>query len=69
MEKVAHEREQQHHVSTKLITVWAKNMAAEKGLYWICSITWMAVQFSEAVQFDAQKANDAWAIHATRLRR
>ena len=32
MEKVAHERKQQHHVSTKLVTVWAKNMAAEKGL-------------------------------------
>ena len=31
MEKVALKREQQHHVSTKLITVWANNMAAEKG--------------------------------------
>ena len=44
MEKVAHEREQQHHVSTKLITVWATNMAAEKGLTafvgsrgWLCN--------------------------------
>ena len=44
MEKVAHEREQQHHVSTKLVTVSAKNMAAEKGLTvfvgsrgWLCN--------------------------------
>ncbi|CAK8671192.1 unnamed protein product [Clavelina lepadiformis] len=44
MAKVAHEREQQHHVSTKLITAWAKNLAAEKGLTafvasrgWLCN--------------------------------
>ena len=44
MEKVAHEQEQQHHLSTKLITVWANNMAAEKGLTafvesrgWLCN--------------------------------
>ena len=32
MEKIAKEREQQHHVSSKLITVWAKKMADENGL-------------------------------------
>jgi len=44
MEKIAHEREQQHHVSSKLITVWAKTMADENGLTefaasrgWLCN--------------------------------
>jgi len=32
MEKIANEREQQHHISSKLITVWAKKMADENGL-------------------------------------
>ena len=32
MEKIAHEREQQHHVSTKLVTFWATKMSFENGI-------------------------------------
>ena len=71
MEKVAHEREQQHHVSTKLVTVWAKNMAAEKGLTafvgsrgWLCNFL---KRFS--LTLTRRTTTGHWAIHATRLRR
>jgi len=30
MEKIANEREQQHHISSKLITVYAKQMARKR---------------------------------------
>ena len=32
MEKIAHETEQQHHVSTKLVTFCATKMASENGI-------------------------------------
>ena len=32
MKKIAPDREQQYHVSCKMITIWAKEMADEKGL-------------------------------------
>ena len=32
MEKIAYKREQQHHVSTKLVTFWATKMASENGI-------------------------------------
>ena len=32
IKKIAHKREQQHHVSTKLVTFWATKMASENGI-------------------------------------